>query len=152
MYKRQVERGAKTLALRVAQQNRSAREVAGFLDRHPAVLDVAYPSLHPERIPQFLRDAPGFGGVVSFRVTGGDETALAVMKKLKIPRTATSLGGVESLVSMPTNTSHSSLTSGQKQVAGIEPGLIRLSVGIEGTADILRDLDQALSFKGGFNA
>lgn len=140
-----VERGAKTLALRVAQQNKSAREIAEYLDRHPAVLDVAYPSLHPERIPEYLRHASGFGGVISFRVAGGDEAALAVMERLKIPRTATSLGGVESLVSMPTNTSHSSLTSGQKHVAGIEPGLVRLSVGIEGTEDILRDLDQSLA-------
>ena len=144
-----VERGAKTLALRVKQQNQSAREVADFLDRHPSVVEVAYPHLHPERIPEFLREAPGFSGVVSFRVAGGDEAALTVMEKLKIPRTATSLGGVESLVSMPTNTSHSSLTSGQKRIAGIKPGLIRLSLGIESTADILRDLDQALILRKG---
>lgn len=148
-----VERGAKTLALRIAQQNKSAREISEYLDGHPAVLEVAYPSLHPEKLPPFLREAPGFGGVVSFRVAGGDEEALAVMGRLEIPRTATSLGGVESLVSMPTNTSHSSLTSGQKRLAGIKPGLIRLSVGIEGTADILRDLEKALSpVKEGTNA
>ena len=82
-------------------------------------------------------------------MAGGDEAALTVMEKLKIPRTATSLGGVESLVSMPTNTSHSSLTSGQKRIAGIKPGLIRLSLGIESTADILRDLDQALILRKG---
>ncbi|PWJ64019.1 trans-sulfuration enzyme family protein [Rathayibacter iranicus] len=140
-----VERGMKTLALRVAQQNRSAGEISKYLNTHPAVLEVAYPTLHPETIPPFLREAPGFGGVVSFRASGGDRAALAVMKRLEIPRTATSLGGVESLVSMPTNTSHSSLTSGQKQLVGIQPGLVRLSIGIEGTTDILRDLEKALA-------
>lgn len=144
-----VERGAKTLALRIAQQNNSARKVAEYLNQHPSVLEVSYPYLNSERLPDYLSNAPGFGGVVSFRVAGGDEAALAVMKRLQIPRTATSLGGVESLVSMPTNTSHSSLTSGQKQIAGIKPGLIRLSVGIEGTVDILRDLEQALIFEEG---
>lgn len=142
-----VERGMKTLALRLKQQNISARKIAEHLHQHPSVVDVTYPGLQPERIPRFLREAPGFSGVVSFRVAGGDEAALSVMDRLKIPRTATSLGGVESLVSMPTNTSHSSLTSGQKRIAGIKPGLIRLSVGIEDVADLLRDLDQALIFE-----
>lgn len=84
------------------------------------------------------------GGIVSFEVEGGDEAGIKFMEKLKISTMATSLGGVESLVSMPFNTSHSSLTERQRQRVGIMPGLVRFSAGIEDTQDLLNDIKQAL--------
>ena len=83
--------------------------------------------------------------MVSFEVKGGDEAGLKLMSELRIIQAATSLGGVESLISMPFNTSHSSMVERQRREVGINPGLMRLSVGIEDLADLRRDLSDALA-------
>lgn len=140
-----LERGLKTLALRVRQQNENAREIARFLATHEKVAAVHHPDVGGARYADLSKeDYLGYGGVVSFRVRGGDDAALAFMSRLRIPHVATSLGGVESLVSMPSNTSHSSLTSGQCARIGIHPGLVRYSAGIEHVDDLIADLRNAL--------
>jgi cystathionine beta-lyase/cystathionine gamma-synthase len=140
-----VERGMKTLPLRVERHNANALRVAQFLEQHPAVTKVYYPGLatHPDHVQakNFLK---GFGGMVSFIVKGGNEAGLRVLKQLRFPAVATSLGGVESLVEMPFNTSHAVLSAEQQAKVGIVPGFIRLSIGIEDADDLIADLTQAL--------
>ena len=141
-----LERGVKTLVLRMRQQNSSADGIATFLAGHERVAAVYHPTAAADQYSQLDRSLyEGFGGVVSFEVRGGDDAALRFMHELRIPYVATSLGGVESLVSMPSNTSHSSLTTGQRAEIGINPGLVRLSVGIENVDDLIDDLSRALS-------
>ena len=140
-----LERGLKTLALRVRRQNENAREIARFLAGHEAVGAVYHPDVNSARYAGLCtEDYLGYGGMVSFEVRGGDEAALAFMSRLRVPYVATSLGGVESLVSMPSNTSHSSLTSAQRARIGIYPGLVRYSAGIEHVDDLIDDLQRAL--------
>ncbi|MGW7520199.1 trans-sulfuration enzyme family protein [Streptomyces sp. NPDC054796] len=141
-----LERGLKTLALRMRQHSGNATAVAGALAAHPAVRRVHHPS-RPDYPYPWLRDIcpDEWGGMVSFELHGGDETALKLLERLRLPLVATSLGGVESLVSLPFNTSHSFLTERQRREVGIEPGLVRFSVGVEDPEDLLADLDQALS-------
>jgi cystathionine beta-lyase/cystathionine gamma-synthase len=141
-----LERGLKTLEVRMRRQADNATQVAAHLEKHPRVAAVHYPSLesYPYRwVDTYCRG--GYGGLVAFEVRGGDEAALQMTDRLQIPALATSLGGVESLVSLPFNTSHSTLTGKQRSQMGIRPGLVRLSVGIEDIQDLLRDLDQALN-------
>ena len=141
-----LERGLKTLALRMARHSENATAVAAFLATHPAVRAVHHPSRpdYPHR--SLLEVCPdGWGGMVAFQLDGGDEAALKLLDRLRLPMVATSLGGVESLVSLPFNTSHSFLTERQRREVGIEPGLVRFSCGIEDAADLVADLDQALS-------
>ncbi|MEN8649775.1 aminotransferase class I/II-fold pyridoxal phosphate-dependent enzyme [Streptomyces sp. 21So2-11] len=141
-----LERGLKTLALRMRQHSESSVTVAEFLAGHPSVRKVHHPS-RPDYPYTWLHDMnpDGFGGMVSFELAGGDEAALKLLDRLRIPLVATSLGGVESLISLPFNTSHSFLTERQRGEVGIAPGLVRFSVGIEDTDDLIADLDQALS-------
>ena len=145
-----LERGMKTLAIRIQRQNASGLELATWLESHPAVLRVHYPGLasHPNhsRARQLL---DGFGGMLSLVVRGGDEAALRVCSRLELMKVAPSLGGVESLVSMPRYTSHASLTREERHAAGIDDGFIRLSIGIEDVEDLRADLDQALRPEGG---
>ncbi|GAB4254237.1 MAG: PLP-dependent aspartate aminotransferase family protein [Acidobacteriota bacterium] len=138
-----LERGLKTLALRVREQNRNAAAVAHFLAEHPRVRRVYYPGLPGWGSERAKRDFAGFGGMVSFELDGDEAAADQFVKALRIPREAPSLGGIESLVTRPVTTSHRGLTPEELARAGISPGLIRLSVGIEATEDILEDLDQA---------
>jgi cystathionine beta-lyase/cystathionine gamma-synthase len=110
------------------------------------VLQVHYPGLpsHPdhELATQLLR---GFGGMVSLVVRGGDEAALRVVNRLRLLCVAPSLGGVETLVSMPRFTSHSALAPAERHALGIADGFIRISAGIEDAADLIADLEQALA-------
>jgi cystathionine beta-lyase/cystathionine gamma-synthase len=141
-----LERGLKTLALRMHRHNDNATTVAAFLATHPAIRQVHHPSRtdYPYRwLHEVCPD--GWGGMVGFELHGGDEAALKLLDRLRLPVVATSLGGVESLVSLPFNTSHSFLTERQRHEVGIEPGLVRFSAGIEDPDDLLADLDQALS-------
>jgi cystathionine beta-lyase/cystathionine gamma-synthase len=141
-----LERGLKTLAVRVAQQNRSAEELARWLQRHPAVASVHYPGLpdHPGHdVARALFD--GFGGMLGFVVRGGDEAAARVMSRFQVIAAAPSLGGVESLASMPRHTSHAAMDADERRAAGIDDGFIRLSVGIEDEPDLRADLDAALA-------
>ncbi|MCJ8299482.1 MAG: PLP-dependent transferase, partial [Pseudomonadales bacterium] len=85
------------------------------------------------------------GGMIALEVKGGDSAALKLLDQLQIPKQATSLGGVESLISLPYNTSHAGFTSKQRTQMGINPGCIRLSVGIEDAQDLIADFKQALA-------
>jgi len=140
-----VERGMKTLPLRMSRHNENAAAVASWLEKHPAVERVIYPGLdsHPDHA-RALRLLEGFGGMVSFVLKGGNEAGLRLMKGLRWIVEATSLGGVESLVEMPFNTSHAPLTDEERAAAGIVPGLMRMSVGIENVEDLIEDLDRAM--------
>jgi cystathionine beta-lyase/cystathionine gamma-synthase len=140
-----LERGLKTLALRMRAHQEGALKVAQFLSTHPRVRKAVYPGLpsHPDHAlaQRMLRNA---GGMVSFNVAS-DAQALALLQRLHLMREATSLGGVETLISLPFNTSHAAFTSEQRTRLGIEPGCVRLSVGIEYPDDLIADLDAALN-------
>ena len=141
-----LERGVKTLAVRMARHNDNALRLATWLAAHPAVAQVHYPGLpsHPDH--ELARELlGGFGGMVSLVVRGGDEAALRVVNRLRLLCVAPSLGGVESLVSMPRYTSHSALTPAQRHALGIADGFVRISVGIEDPGDLVADLEQALA-------
>lgn len=140
-----LERGLKTLAVRMLRHNENGIAVARRLEAHPAVSRVHYPGLesHPDHDrAKTLLD--GFGGMLSIVVRGGDEAALRVVNRLRLLCAAPSLGGVESLVSMPRFTSHTSLTRDERHALGVEDGFIRISLGIEDAADLIADLEQAL--------
>lgn len=141
-----LERGIKTLAVRVARQNENGLAVARWLEQHPAVTEVLYPGLpsHPDH-DRARRLFAGFGGVVSMSVRGGDDAALRVLQRLRIMCVAPSLGGVETLVSMPRFTSHASLSPEARRELGITDGFVRLALGIEDAADLIADLEQALA-------
>lgn len=140
-----LERGMKTLALRMRAHVENANTIADVLSRHSHIQKVYHPSLPDYAYEELKQLCNGqYGGVVSFEVLGGDAAALTFLENLNIPQVATSLGGIESLVSMPFNTSHSSLNDHQRELVGIRPGLVRLSVGVENIDDLLADIDQAL--------
>ncbi len=140
-----LHRGLKTLAVRVARQNESALALARFLAKHRAVAAVNYPGLesHPAH-ERAARLFDGFGGMLSFELTGGVEAAEKFMGRITIPIVAPSLGGVESLVTRPATTSHLGMDPEERRKAGIADSLIRLSVGIEATEDLIADFDLAL--------
>ncbi|MDP6839244.1 MAG: aminotransferase class I/II-fold pyridoxal phosphate-dependent enzyme [Planctomycetota bacterium] len=140
-----LDRGMKTLALRMDAHAERATALARFLASHPAVAAVHYPGLesHPQAaLAERMLDLPG--GMLSFEMAGGDGEALALMRRLRLPLEATSLGGVESLVSLPFNTSHARMSAEERLAVGIRPGLVRISVGIEDSADLVADFAQAL--------
>jgi cystathionine beta-lyase/cystathionine gamma-synthase len=141
-----LHRGIKTLALRVRYQNESALKIARFLRNHPAVQKVNYPGLDDH--PQHQRAADlfdGFGGMLSFELKGGQPAAERFIEKTELPIVAPSLGGVETLLTQPAKTSHAGMLRQDRERLGISDGLIRMSVGIEGTEDIIQDFQQALS-------
>jgi cystathionine beta-lyase/cystathionine gamma-synthase len=140
-----LHRGMKTLALRVGYQNESAMKVARFLEDHPAVAKVNYPGLesHP-RHKQARELFDGFSGMLSFEINGGVDAAEKFMQKARLPIVAPSLGGVETLVTRPSTTSHSGMSREDRMRLGITDSLIRLSIGIEATEEIIDDFDQAL--------
>jgi cystathionine beta-lyase/cystathionine gamma-synthase len=140
-----LHRGVKTLSLRVAYQNRSAFGIASFLQKHPAVKKVNYPGLesHPANAVA-KRMFDGFSGMLSFELHGGVAAADEFMRKARLPIVAPSLGGIETLLTRPATTSHSGLTPEERQNAGISDELIRVSVGIEHTDDLIDDFKQAL--------
>jgi cystathionine beta-lyase/cystathionine gamma-synthase len=139
-----VMRGTKTLALRMEQHDKSGRAVAAFLEEHPKVKKVYYPgsASHPQHALA-RRQQHGFGGMVSFDV-GSLAAARTVLESVKLCTLAESLGGVETLVSHPATMTHASVDEAKRQRLGITDGLVRISVGIEDTDDIIADLDQAL--------
>ncbi len=140
-----LERGLKTLAVRVRRQNETALALAQWLARHPAVEAVHYPGLSDHPDASVVRELfDGFGGMLAFVVRGGDPAAVTVMKALRTIAVAPSLGGVESLASMPRYTSHAALDPAEREAAGIHEGFIRLSVGIEDEPDLRADLATAL--------
>ena len=142
-----LHRGVKTLAVRVKCQNESALRIARFLEKHPGISKVNYPGLesHPDHgRARSLFD--GFGGMMSFELRGGVEAAELFMRKARLPIVAPSLGGVETLMTRPSRTSHSGMLVDERRRLGISDELIRFSVGIEAANDIITDLDQALNF------
>lgn len=140
-----LERGLKTLELRVLRQNESAMRVARWCAEHPAVERVWYPGLesHPDHeVARRLMD--GFGGMLGIELASGTRGTERFLRRLRLFRHAPSLGGVESLVSEPRFTSHAELTAAERAAAGIPDGFLRLSVGIESADDLIADLEQAL--------
>jgi cystathionine beta-lyase/cystathionine gamma-synthase len=141
-----LHRGLKTLGLRMAHQNQSALTIARHLESHPRVKKINYPGLekHPtHKLASELLD--GYGGMMSYEIDGGVEEVDAFFRKTQIPLIAPSLGGVETLLTRPAATSHASLSPEDRKKAGVPDTLVRMSVGIEDTQDIIDDLDQALS-------
>jgi cystathionine gamma-synthase len=138
-------RGLKTLAVRVARQNENALRVAEFLADHAKVRSVHYPFLKSH--PQYAvarQQMSGGGGMVSFEVEGTGEDARRVSEAMRLFTLATSLGGVESLVSIPVLTSHAMIPAEARAKMGVTEQMIRLSVGIENADDLIADLEQAL--------
>jgi cystathionine gamma-synthase len=140
-----LERGLKTLGLRVTQQNATAMAVAEFLERHPAIERVWYPGLpsHPDH-EIACKQMTGFGGVVSFEVRGSLEDTGRFIDKLEIPYIAPSLGGVDSLIEQPALMSFYEKTTEERLELGIKDNLVRFAIGVEDASDIIADLDQAL--------
>ncbi len=140
-----LHRGIKTLALRVHHQNVSALAIARFLEEHEAVDRVNYPGLvgnaSHERAADFF---DGFGGMLSFDLKGGVKAAERLFDRAELPIVAPSLGGVDTLFTRPALTSHRGLSDEERAKAGIGDGLVRMSVGIEATEDLIDDLSRAL--------
>ncbi len=138
-------RGLKTLPVRMEKHCENAMEVAQFLEFHPAVEKVLYPGLriHP-RHALAKTQMRGFGGMVSFLVKGGREAGRMVMDRVGLWTLAVSLGDVDSLIEHPASMTHSTYNEEQLAEAGIGPGLVRLSVGLEDVDDLVDDLKQAL--------
>lgn len=142
----QIARGIKTLGVRMARHNSNALAVAQYLETHPAVHRVFYPGLesHPDHAIA-AKQMRGFGGMVTFDLADGYEGASRFFDRVAIFKRAASLGGVDSLVSLPVLTSQYGFTDAQLQEAGVTRGMVRLSVGIEDVDDLIQDLAQALS-------
>jgi cystathionine beta-lyase/cystathionine gamma-synthase len=140
-----LHRGIKTLVLRVRQQNENALALARFLAENPAVDGVNYPGLesHPQH-GRARRVFSGFGGMLSFDVRGGVEAADSLLNRLRIPRSAPSLGGVETLITRPATTSHAGVPANERARMGISDSLVRVSVGIEDPGDLVEDFRQGL--------
>ena len=141
-----LERGLKTLALRMQRHNANGLAVARFLEAHPRIERVLYPGLesHPYHTLA-SRTMRGFGGMVTFFIRDADfKTTAHVVDSVRIPRIGPSLGGVESLIEQPMVMSYWNYSPQQRQAFRIPDNMIRLSCGIEDTADLIADLDQAL--------
>lgn len=140
-----LDRSLKTFELRVQRQTENARTLARALKRHPKVLRVLYPGLpsHPQHALA-KKQMRGFGGMVTIEVRGGVKAAVRVCDNLKVAVNAMSLGGVETLVSIPVYSSHINMTSAELAQHGVTPGMVRISVGVEGIEDLLEDFLQAL--------
>ena len=140
-----LQRGIKTVALRVRQQNESALLIARFLEQHPSVDRVNYPGLESHPAHRRACDLfDGFGGMLSFELTGGLDAAERLLQRVTIPIVAVSLGGVESLIIRPAATAYANVEPAERLRLGVRDGLIRLSVGIEDTNELIGDLRQAL--------
>jgi len=142
-------RGIKTLAVRVQRQNENALLVAQFLKAHPRVRSVSYPFLegHPQR-DLAMAQMRGGGGVLSFEIDGTGEDACRFAEALELFTLAPSLGGVESLVTIPVITSHAMIRSEEREKMGVTKQLIRLSIGIEHVEDLIADLERAFAAVG----
>lgn len=140
-----VLRGLKTLAVRMREHDHNARQVATFLSSHAQVARVFYPGLpdHPQR-DLAERQMSGAGGMISFEVKGGLDSARKVVEQTQLFTLAESLGGVESLIELPAAMTHASIPAETRRAHGVADGLIRISVGLEDVADLISDLDRAL--------
>ena len=140
-----LHRGMKTLALRMRYQNESAMQIAHFLETHPAVEKVNHPGLESHRGHRHAAELfDGFGGMLSFEIKGDTQVADEFIRNVTLPIVAPSLGGVETLITRPAITSHAGMSPEDRERLGISDRLIRFSVGIEATEDLIADLEQAL--------
>ena len=140
-----LERGLKTIDVRVKRQNENAMRIAEWCSRRPEISKVYYPGLpsHPDHeIAKTLLD--GFGGMLAIELKGGGGTAIRFVEKLKVFTYAASLGGVDSLIIEPRYSSHEHMTSEERARIGIPDGFLRVSVGLENAEDLIADLEQAL--------
>jgi cystathionine beta-lyase/cystathionine gamma-synthase len=140
-----LDRGLKTLAVRMERHNQNGLAVARWAEGHPGIVRVQYPGLpsHPDH-DIAKRSLDGFGGMVGLELAGGSEAAERFLRRLTVVAHAPSLAGVESLASEPRLTSHKHLSAAARAAQGIPDGFVRLSCGIEDAADLIADLDQAL--------
>jgi cystathionine gamma-lyase len=138
-------RSMKTLHIRMREHEKSATTVAKFLSSHPLVERVVYPGLpsHPQH-ELAKKQMKGFGGMITFFIKGGIDESRKLLENIKIPALAESLGGVESLIELPSVMTHASVPAEERVKLGISDSLIRLSVGLEDIDDLIADLDQAL--------
>lgn len=145
-----VARGMKTLALRVARASKSALALARALEKQGGVRRVRYPGLesHPRHALARELMPSGQGAVLAIELDGGRERAIAVAERLELARLAPSLGGTETLVSPPAITSHAGLSDEEMRVAGIDPGVLRIAVGLEHEDDLIADFAQAIGRRG----
>jgi cystathionine beta-lyase/cystathionine gamma-synthase len=139
-------RGIKTLAVRVQRQNENALQVAQFLKAHPKVRSVSYPFLdgHPQQALA-MEQMRGGGGVLSFEVEGTGEDACHFAEALQLFTLAPSLGGVESLVTIPVITSHAMIRAEERKKMGVTEQMVRLSMGIEHVEDLIADLERGFA-------
>ncbi|MCS6956411.1 MAG: PLP-dependent aspartate aminotransferase family protein [Patescibacteria group bacterium] len=144
-------RGMTTLEIRLRQISENAKKIINFLESHPIIEKIYYPGYadksQKEIVKKQMNEDIGLGGVISFEVKGGYEKAKKIVDNVKIIYLAVSLGAVESLIEHPASMTHSELNENQLKEAGITPGLIRLSVGLEDSEDLINDLNQAFSKK-----
>jgi cystathionine beta-lyase/cystathionine gamma-synthase len=140
-----VERGLKTIDVRMARHNANGLAFAEWASDEPAFTRVHYPGLpsHPDHALAATQ-LDGFGGMVGLEVRGGVEAAERMLRRLRVAQHAPSLGGVETLVSEPRVTSHASLTPAQRAAQGIPDGFVRVSLGIENVEDLIADFQRAL--------
>ena len=141
-----LERGLKTLPVRVREQNGTAMAIARFLENHPSVATVNYPGLpsHPDHA-RAARLFDGYGAMLSFELEGGVDAANTFLKEVTLPAHAASLGGVESLIVRPAAATHGSVPPEERARSGISDALIRFSVGLEDPEDLIQDLTAALA-------
>jgi cystathionine beta-lyase/cystathionine gamma-synthase len=139
-------RGMKTLEVRVERQCKNAMAVAKFLSKHSKVARVHYPGLpsHPDH-NLAKRQMRAFGAMMAFDLKGGLAAARRLCDRVRVFLLAASLGGVESLVILPIYTSHYKMSAAELRGAGVEPGTVRVSVGLEDPEDLIEDLRQALA-------
>ncbi len=139
-------RSLKTFVLRVQRQNENAMALAAFLERHPKVKRVLYPGLrsHPQHAIARRQMTGGFGGMVTIELKGGLKAAVRLCDALRVAVNAMSLGGVETLVSIPVYSSHINMTKAELARHGVTPGMVRISVGVEGIDDLKEDFERAL--------
>ena len=141
-----LHRGLKTLGLRMERQNYNSLEVAKFLIQHPKVKQVNHPGLELNPSHYRAKDTlDGYGGMVSFEIYGSVQDADQFLANLNLFTNAPSLGGVESLVTRPAQTSHSGMSSKDRLAAGIKDELIRMSIGVEDSVDLIADLEVAFN-------
>ena len=136
-------RGIRTMAVRTAHQAATAQRLAEWLEQHPAVAAVHYPGLasHPQH-DLAKRQMRQFGTVLAFDLAGGQEAVRRLFDTMRLARCATSLGGPETLVCHPMTTTHVSLTPEEQAIAGVTPGLVRMSVGLEDPDDLVADIQR----------
>ena len=138
-------RGLRTLELRMKRHCENAEHIASHLQNHPKVTKIFYPGLETHKSHYVAKKQMNyFGGMISLELEGGESAARTFAKNLKLFATAESLGGIESLINHPWTMTHASVPEDQRIQAGLSPGLVRLSVGIESKQDLLDDINHSL--------